>query len=595
MKKILYFLLVSSLGLSSCTDFLNRDLEAEIGSDEYFKDESSLLTYTNGFLQSYTPSAATLGYGDGYCDIIATANSTEFLTTTSWTPDQQGSWAISNWTPIYNINYFLNHMHEVSGVSQEVLDHYEGTGRFWRAWQYYEKIQTFGSVPWYDTPIDSGDKAALYKKRDSREFIMDKVLEDLNFACDHCLTTKDWVNCARISRYIALAYKARVCLFEGTYRKYHRVDPSTGKAWEDTGASERFLRECADACEELMEAGVYSIKNSLANQKTQYRAMFTQEAIDYSDVIWARQMNAGLVTFHDLTWRYTSGSYGQRWSLDQDFVNTYLNLDGTRYTVSNAAYTTTDFATEIQNRDYRLQQQIITPGYTKLVGGNPTQTPPDFTITVTGYQIIKYNIDDKSYESASVSNNSLPILRYAEVLLNYAEAKAELGEFDAAIWDKTIKPLRERAGVDGKRPTTADPYLKAYYKIDDCDLLEIRRERAIELLMENLRYDDLMRWHLGDLLNKQWYGIYIPAMNTPIDLNGDGINDVCVVSKQEEVGNEPGVTYLVVGSLYQLENGTSGRLLYNVARNFEEKRYLRPIPKAALNMNPDLGQNYYWR
>lgn len=595
MKKIFYFLSIASLGLASCSDFLNRDLVAEIGSEQYFKDESSLLTYTNGFLEEYTPDAAKLGYGDGYCDIVATAQSTEFLTTTSWTPDQQGGWTVSSWKPIYNINYFLNHMREAGGVSNETFAHYEGTARFWRAWQYYDKIQTFGSVPWYDSPIDSEDKAALYKQRDSREFVMDKVLEDLNYACEHCYATNDWIHCARISRYIALAFKARVCLFEGTYRKYHKVDPATGQPWSDTNASEHFLRECADACEELMNSGVYTIKNSPANQTTQYRSLFTEESIDYDEVIWARQMNAGLVTFHDLTWRFTSGSYGQRWSLDQDFVNTYLNLDGSRYTETNAAYATTDFTAEIQHRDLRLQQQIITPGYSKLVGGNPTQTAPDFSVTLTGYQIIKYNIDDKSYESAKVSNNSLPILRYAEVLLNYAEAKAELGEFDAAVWDKTIRPLRERAGVDGKRPTTADAYLKSYYGIDDCDLLEIRRERAIELLLENLRYADLMRWHLGDRLNKQWYGIYIPALDTPIDLNGDGINDVCVVAKQEDVGNEQGVIYLVLGSFYSLENGTSGRLMYNYPRNFEEKRYLRPIPKTALNMNPDLGQNYYWR
>ena len=338
-----------------------------------------------------------------------------------------------------------------------------------------------------------------------------------------------------------------------------------------------------------MNAGVYNLVNNPAQVKTQYRQLFTQEAVNTTEVIWARQMSVGMTTFHDLTWRYTSGSYGQRWSLDQDFVKTYLNLDGSRHTATGE-----EFTTEIANRDYRLQQCIITPGYEKLVGGASTPTPPDFTVTLTGYQIIKYNIDDKAYESAKVSYNSLPIMRYAEVLLNYAEAKAELGEFSDDIWNKTIKPLRERAGVDGKRPTTADPYLQEYYKLDNSDLLEIRRERAIELLLEGFRYDDLMRWHAGELLNKQWYGIYIPAMDTPYDLNGDGINDVCVVAN--EAGNEPGVTYIVLNnSKYSLENGTSGRLLYTVGRNFEEKRYLRPIPKTALNINPDLGQNYYWR
>ena len=478
MKKITYILLSACFLLTSCEDFLNRDPDAKVGSGDYFTDEGSLLTYINGFIQKYTPSAADLGYGDGYSDIMATEKSFTFLTNASWTPDLQSGWSISNWTPIYNINYFLVHMREAKGLSEATYNHYEGTARFWRAWQYFEKVKTFGAVPWYDEPIDPEDMVALYKPRDSREYVMERVLEDLNFACEHCYTSSDWINCARINRYIALAYKARVCLFEGTYRKYHSVAPSTGKAWEDKQASAKFLRECAEACEELMAAGVYSIVNNPAKVKTQYRELFTQEAVNTTEVIWARQMSVGMTTFHDLTWRYTSSSYGQRWSLDQDFVKTYLNLDGSRHTATGE-----EFTTEVENRDYGLS---------------------------------------------------------------------------------------------------------------DSDLLEIRRERAIELLLEGFRYDDLMRWHAGELLNKQWYGIYIPAMDTSYDLNGDGINDVCVTSG--EAGNEPGVTYIILdNSKYSLENGTTGRLLYTVGRNFEEKRYLRPIPKTALNINPDLGQNYYWR
>ena len=395
MKKITYILLSACFLLTSCEDFLNRDPDAKVGSGDYFTDEGSLLTYTNGFIQKYTPSAADLGYGDGYSDIMATEKSFTFLTNASWTPDLQSGWSISNWTPIYNINYFLVHMREAKGLSEATYNHYEGTARFWRAWQYFEKVKTFGAVPWYDEPIDPEDMVALYKPRDSREYVMERVLEDLDFACKHCYTSSEWINCARINRYIALAYKARVCLFEGTYRKYHSVDPSTGKAWEDKQASEKFLRECAEACEELMAAGVYSIVNNPANVKTQYRELFTQEAVNTTEVIWARQMSVGMTTFHDLTWRYTSGSYGQRWSLDQDFVKTYLNLDGSRHTATGE-----EFTTEVENRDYRLSQSIITPGYTKLVGGVSTATPPDFTVTLTGYQVIKFNIDDKAYESA---------------------------------------------------------------------------------------------------------------------------------------------------------------------------------------------------
>ena len=176
MKKITYILLSACFLLTSCEDFLNRDPDAKVGSGDYFTDEGSLLTYTNGFIQKYTPSAADLGYGDGYSDIMASEKSFTFLTNASWTPDLQSGWSISNWTPIYNINYFLVHMREAKGLSEATYNHYEGTARFWRAWQYFEKVKTFGAVPWYDEPIDPEDMVALYKPRDSREYVMELSL-----------------------------------------------------------------------------------------------------------------------------------------------------------------------------------------------------------------------------------------------------------------------------------------------------------------------------------------------------------------------------------------------------------------------------------
>ena len=361
----------------------------------------------------------------------------------------------------------------------------------------------------------------------------------------------------------------------------------------------KWLREAADACEELMEAGIYSLVNSPANVATQYRSLFTSPSVLDQEVMWAREYNDEKNVRHDVTWYFTSGSMGQGWSLDADFVYTYLNRDGSRFT-DRADYKSTTYAEQFENRDYRLQQTVISPEYRKLVGGTSKLFAPDLSVSYTGYQVIKFNIDDDSYEASGICWNCLPILRYAEVLLNYAEAKAELGEFDDAVWNKTIKPLRERAGVDGTRPTQIDEYLQnAYYsaedgnpKITDCDILEIRRERAIELLLEGRRYDDLMRWHLGGLLNKQWYGIYIGEVDKAYDLNNDGVNDVCVTDK---AGSEPGVKYIVRNSERTLEEGNSGRLVYNLQRYFDEQRYVHPIPKTALDKNPDLGQNAAWK
>ena len=580
MKRLIILAATLIAGLSACDSLLDKEPLDRVTQFDYFKTRSDLELFSNPFYDNLLDKTPY----DEQNDLLVQMTLSDVLYggDKRTVPNTGGGWS---WGNLRRINTLLEYVDQCE--DKKAVTEYTALAKFFRAAFYFDKVKRFGDVPWYEVQLGSADEA-LYKPRDSRELIMTNMIKDIDEAINSGGLTED-ISTYRVNKWAALALKARFCLFEGTYRKYHRVDPSTGKAWEDKQASEKFLRECAEACEELMAAGVYSIVNNPANVKTQYRELFTQEAVNTTEVIWARQMSVGMTTFHDLTWRYTSGSYGQRWSLDQDFVKTYLNLDGSRHTATGE-----EFTTEVENRDYRLSQSIITPGYTKLVGGVSTATPPDFTVTLTGYQVIKFNIDDKAYESASVSYNSLPIMRYAEVLLNYAEAKAELGEFSDDIWNKTIKPLRERAGVDGKRPTSADPYLQQYYGLSDSDLLEIRRERAIELLLEGFRYNDLMRWHAGELLNKQWYGIYIPAMDTSYDLNGDGINDVCVISG--EAGNEPGVTYIVLDdSKYSLENGTTGRLLYTVGRNFEEKRYLRPIPKTALNINPDLGQNYYWR
>ena len=595
MKKLFLILSVAA-GLVSCEDFLTAGDPNKIDAPSYFRNESDLEAYANGFLQTMIPTAISVATGDARADYMAWRGEWQYLTD-NFDADDQSGWSTGSWEDLRNINYFLGNFRRAA-AGEAILDHYEGVARFWRAYFYMNKVKTFGAVPWYDREIDANDREALYKPRDSREYVMRKVLEDLDFASTHCITNaKLEVNSVRITRNVALAFKARCCLYEGTFRKYHANDPSTGKPWT-ADESEMYLRACADACETLMGEGKYALVSDPAKVATQYRSLFTSESVASGEVIWARAYDASLNATHILNTYFVNMQYGS-YSLTRQFVNTYLNRDGSRFT-DKAGYEKTLFADEFENRDYRLQQTVISPEYRKLVGGTSKLFAPDLSVSYTGYQVIKFNIDDDSYEASGICWNCLPILRYAEVLLNYAEAKAELGEFDDAVWDKTIKPLRERAGVDGTRPTKIDEYLQnAYYstddgnpKITDCDILEIRRERAIELLLEGRRYDDLMRWHLGGLLNKQWYGIYIGEVDKAYDLNNDGVNDVCVTDK---AGSEPGVKYIVRNSERALEDGASGRLVYNLQRYFNEQRYVHPIPKTALDKNPDLGQNVAWK
>ena len=598
MKRIIYAAL-ACLTFASCEDFLDKQPIEQIGTDEYFKDEASLEKYTNGFLNSYTPSSGDVTRGDGNCDIIEVKQTSSYLYQPVWNSSLQGGWSNSTWNFVYYINTFLERMHEAQGVSEAAFAHYEGTARFWRAWNYFELVKTFGGVPWYDHVVRSDSEEDLYKPRDSREYVMERVLEDLNYACERCYSFSAWLNNQKINRYIALGIKSRICLFEGTYRKYHRVDPSTGKAWDpEYNKDNKWLREAADACEELMEAGVYSLVNSPADVATQYRSLFTSPSVLKQEVMWAREYNDEKNVRHDVTWYFTSGSMGQGWSLDADFVYTYLNRDGSRFT-DRADYKSTTYAEQFENRDYRLQQTVISPEYRKLVGGTSKLFAPDLSVSYTGYQVIKFNIDDDSYEASGICWNCLPILRYAEVLLNYAEAKAELGEFDDAVWDKTIKPLRERAGVKSIYPTAADPYMVEYFQnqVTDPFILEVRRERGIELTMENSRFQDIIRWHQGELFARPWKGVWISAVDTPLDLNADGTPETIVTANPKLQST---LNILMIDGAseagHKLSQGTSGNILPSTAleRKWQDYKYVKPIPTTARQENPNLTQNPKW-
>ncbi|MFA6334148.1 MAG: RagB/SusD family nutrient uptake outer membrane protein [Bacteroidales bacterium] len=267
-------------------------------------------------------------------------------------------------------------------------------------------------------------------------------------------------------------------------------------------------------------------------------------------------------------------------------------MDGSRFT-DNSSYDVTPFLSEVLSRDKRLAQIIRTPGY-KLLGVN---TPPDFGHTKTGYHFIKYTQDDNPNLAMSKNTNSLPIFRYAEVLLNYAEAKAELGQMDNFIWDQTIAALRSRAGIiNTSRPTIADPYMAQLFpETTSADILEIRRERGIELVGEGLRFDDLRRWRAGHLLTKVWDGMYIPQLNVLMDMNNDGVSDVCFVTAKPS-NPQTGVFYYILSPSNSLSSGTNGKLqIYgNINKVFESKKYLYPIPESALLKNQNLGQNPGW-
>ena len=335
--------------------------------------------------------------------------------------------------------------------------------------------------------------------------------------------------------------------------------------------------------------------------------MFYLEAPITSEVILAVCANSASGIYGSQNYYYNSLSYGKGWSLVRPFVNTYLNLDGTPFT-AETGYETKNFVEEMKSRDLRLSQTIRGLDFKR----DGKAAVADMTVCLTGYHVIKYSLDDTKYDNNAKNNNSIPLLRYAEVLLNYAEAQAELGGLTDAEWNTTIGALRRRAGITGgteKLPTTVDPYLQQvfYPNITNPVLLEIRRERAIELVAEGMRFNDLCRWKCGELIEElPWTGMHISALNVDIDLNGDGTPDCYFTDNGTQSSNKDCKTVNVKNEtgLYATVNAAGGYdLRYNPGAGNriwydDDRQYLYPVPAQVIrdyeSAGYKLSQNPNW-
>lgn len=578
MKRNLIFILFSlPLLLASCSDdFLQQNPTKSVSDSNFFNSEAELELYSNGFY-SYVPGGTDLMASDFTAsDNVEVNTYSAFLAGVRTVPASGGGWS---WTTLRNINYFLAH-YRTAAIAEERLNYYEGFARFFRAWFYFEKIKMFGDVPWYSEPLETTSEE-LYKGRDPRTTVADKILEDLDCAIRSLGTAK---SPTRISRWTALALKSRFCLYEGTYRKYHTELNLTESA-------ERFLTECVNASLELIEQSGYKAYNT--GKKSDYSDMFTATAPN-SEFILARTYDKALKFVHSMNYVLLNATYYAGAGMTRQMVESYLMDDGSFFSSVPGSERMT-FAEECRNRDLRLAQTIRTPGYTRI--GTTQTLLPDFDKAATGYQVTKY-VTGTENDASSESTNAIPVFRYSEVLLNYAEARAELGDLTQSDLDKTVNQTRARAGLPAMKlnELTVDPAMRKIYPgIADAAILEIRRERRIELAFEGFRWTDLMRWRRGPLLAQRFCGMYIPKMGLQ-DLDGDGTDDFCVVKKAPDQ-KEKGITYLILGDSKLLSNGTSGFILpqpYTVKTFDENRDYLYPIPLNELTVNKNLTQNPGW-
>lgn len=446
---------------------LDQFPQSSLSPENSFKTETELKYYINGItpiLSSSVESGIMEKADNGVFPTLP-----DYITGKRSPTQSAGSW---DWTALRKINIFLKYSSNCP--DEEIRTRYNAIARCLRAYFYYNKLKTFGGVPWYDKVLEDNDPD-LYKPRDSRDMVAENILEDLDYAIKYCPAETKLNEC---TKWTALAIKSRFCLFEGTFRKYHNLE-----------GGDKYLKECVLASKEIMSAGVYKIDNT-GGPTVAYRDLFIQPSTggnaSKTEVILARSYSIGLGVRHGTNY-YINNISGQQMGLDKALIDSYLMKDGTRFT-DKAGHETMSIVEECTDRDPRLAQTIRTPKFVRV--GNTSDKvglmQEAVKVSTTGYMPIKY-VQDASHDAQTQNDNDIIAFRYAEVLLNYAEAKAELGELTQNDLNISIKYLRDRVGMPNLIKADAnanpDPYLEDEYPLvsgpDKGVILEIRRERRL--------------------------------------------------------------------------------------------------------------------
>ena len=579
MKRKNILLVITVLpAVCGCAGWLDKEPLAQMSPETFFSNENELQAFSNNFYNDF-PGVGL--YEDSF-DLCLSMECPPEMRNGRIIPASGSGWT---WTSLRNINTLLEY--SVNCKDTEVRTEYDALARFFRAYFYFEKVKRFGDVPWYDRQLGSAD-SDLYKPRDSRELVMRKMIEDIDYAIDNLPAEKSLY---RVTRWTALALKSRFCLFEGTFRKYHGYRETMYPEYD----WKYYLDQCVSASEEFMNSSGYGIYSADGPDESYMNLFASADAIG-EEIILARDYNDALGVTHDANYYTLTQSYG-RPGLSKKIINTYLMKDGSRFT-DKEGYETMTFVEECRDRDPRLAQSIRTPGYTRI--GSAERVAPDFTYTVTGYHPIKF-VTGSEYDGFSKSCNDLPIFRSAEVYLNFAEAKAELGSLTQADLDRSVKKIRDRVGMPGIDMEAAnndsDKYLEDMYKgvtgQNAGVILEIRRERGVELSREGFRYYDMIRWKEGQEFTRKCYGMYFPKLGD-FDLDDDGMPDICLYMGTKPETEAP-LSYEVGQDIY-LSEGDHGYVdpYYNITLSWNEDRdYFYPIPTddralsgGALKQNP---------
>ena len=459
----------------------------------------------------------------------------------------------SDWDYDYirKVNLMLDNVDD-SEMSDTEKEHWRSVGYFFRAYKYFQMMSLFGDIPWIEHVLTESSEE-LYASRDPRDLVAKNILSNLKYAEEHIKESGDGDNTINTS--VVQALISRFGLFEGTWRKYHGLEDA-----------ETYLRASAEASEKIMA--------KFKDLHPRYDEIFNSEDLSGVPGIILYKAYETAQLGHGLTRMVRTGE--SKIEMTKDAVDSYLCKNG--YPIENGASLyggDHDVYKQFTNRDERLYYTVC-PHHrlpTSNFKGFYNQGQPHFVdynwsvawnASQMGFWMWKYyNTHTNCANATGVNTTDAPLFRLGEILLNYAEAKWELTEFNQDIADLTINKLRDRVHVAHMEVAQIN---EAFDPARDADidpvLWEIRRERRVELMGEGFRFDDLRRWKKGHYVDKQPLGVY--------------------VSNPAEYGNK------------LLINAEGYVYFFEKPLGWLDKYYLRPIPLNQKALNPNLGQNPGW-
>lgn len=512
--KYIYSLAAATILFVSCNkDVLDRPPQSSYRNDNFFRNEDDLRLYGTGFYSNYF-NGYNSGFGLDYAPVRGYTFSDDVTGKNvqanfeSSVPGSRGSasetaeWISTYAGPTWNFswvrkaNIFLNRIETVTkpNLSEDAYKHWTAVAKFFRGYEYSRLVSVFGDVPYFDREVGEDDQAELFKDRDNRGVVMDKVYDDFKYVMANM--RENDVNAQFLNRYVAAAYISRFMLFEGTYQHYHGLDAARAKKY----------------LEFAVEAAAYIMDSNKWRFASDYKSLFSSDNLSANpEVLFFRTYDAALGVTHAIG-SYNNGTEVVGVDANLVFVKSFILNDG-KVWQNSATPNANSFAIAdlVKSRDPRFEASFID----KPLAASATLL---YSYKFASREAITFI--GKSYPPAwgsSTNTSDAPIIRLAEVVLNWIEAKAELAQYyggpavGQTDLDKSINAIRNRPldaaavakGVQKTAPLTLGALPADLARDGDVPELiwEIRRERRMEFVFEHTRLLDLKRWKKLNYMN----------------------------------------------------------------------------------------------